>query len=712
MDYSLVSNVAASRTLSPGVKTPSFTSKKSTVSVVTSGFLSGDSLRLTSSSNPSLQHKSVGFSVKATAQEVATQAKVTNKVFFDISIGNPVGTLAGRIVIGLFGDDVPQTAENFRALCTGEKGGDLDKGNEVLSILSYILQYDPNHLRHDVYQQRLPVYLGTGGKSIYGRTFKDENFKLVHTGPGTVSMANAGPNTKWKVNSSYARSNWHEVGVDFFFFLMCGGQTPWLDQRHVVFGQVLEGLEIVKLIENQVTDRVIAPTKNSLSVIVHEATFIQKIVQELSLELRFINSTTDGNIIGMDTRISKVTSYLEPHVDDVRMIAATSAKQAWSLLKTEYQRSAKVITVKLQSLRRDFKTSYMKNNESAQEYLAKISSIVSQMRSYGDSISDEVIVAKVLRSLAPKFDHVVAAIEESKDLSTFSFDELMGSLQAHEVRINRSFAKEEKKVFQTKGESDSSSQRGRGRGRGGFRGRGRDQSSSLYCTFCNKNGHTEKFCWSKPEEAKYAEENEEQEDFLFTAKTEQRWLEAIFHITLLLIKVREHYAPSLAHNMLSVGQLMETGHSILFDEGKCVIRNKATNAILASAHMSSNRMFLLDFSKEMTFVSTTLDERCILGKQSKKAFPIGKSRWLIADLYYSDVCKIEARAEMYMREIFEHCLIRSFVGARMHVGVYFICEQKEIQRDTLLETRLFRKFKANGNQRNASRGKFVERVPA
>ncbi|GKC48886.1 hypothetical protein Tco_1071631 [Tanacetum coccineum] len=168
---------------------------------------------------------------------------------------------------------------------------------------------------------------------------------------------------------------------------------------------------------------------------------------------------------------AKALFFIQQAVDE-SIFSRILAKQAWSLLKTEYQRSAKVITVKLQSLRRDFKTSYMKNNESAQEYLAKISSIVSQMRSYGDSISDEVIVAKVLRSLAPKFDHVVAAIEESKDLSTFSFDELMGSLQAHEVRINRSFTKEEEKVFQTKGQSDSSSQRGRGRGRGGFQGRG------------------------------------------------------------------------------------------------------------------------------------------------------------------------------------------------------------------------------------------------
>ncbi|GJY66280.1 hypothetical protein Tco_0468518, partial [Tanacetum coccineum] len=87
-------------------------------------------------------------------------------------------------------------------------------------------------------------------------------------------------------------------------------------------------------------------------------------------------------------------------------------------------------------------------NNDHKEYLAKISSIMSQMRSYGDSITDETVVAKVLTSLTPKFDDVVAAIEESKDLSIFSFDELMGSLQAHEVRINRTFAKVEEKAFQ------------------------------------------------------------------------------------------------------------------------------------------------------------------------------------------------------------------------------------------------------------------------
>nr|GFA79898.1 UBN2 domain-containing protein [Tanacetum cinerariifolium] len=103
-------------------------------------------------------------------------------------------------------------------------------------------------------------------------------------------------------------------------------------------------------------------------------------------------------------------------------------QKPWSILKTEYQGSTKVITVKLQSLRREFETFYMKNRESVQAYMARVSAVVSQMRSYGEKISDEIVVAKVLRSLTPNFDHVVAAIEESKDLSNFSFDELMGSL--------------------------------------------------------------------------------------------------------------------------------------------------------------------------------------------------------------------------------------------------------------------------------------------
>jgi cyclophilin family peptidyl-prolyl cis-trans isomerase len=206
-------------------------------------------------------------------------AEITESVFFDISIDQ---TPVGRIEMGLYGSTVPKTVENFRKLCTGEVGFGYKGSNfhriipgfmcqvrinnytspsfvmniffsigycYFLLIVYYICLYFCSLLSFEILQRRM-IYIpflqfaiytiqnivkggdftlgnGRGGKSIYGTKFEDENFDIVHGGPGTLSMANAGPNTN---------------GSQFF---ICTGDTPWLNGKHVVFGKVTKGLDIV-----------------------------------------------------------------------------------------------------------------------------------------------------------------------------------------------------------------------------------------------------------------------------------------------------------------------------------------------------------------------------------------------------------------------------------------------------------------------------------
>ena len=166
--------------------------------------------------------------------EPEAKRRAKPRCFLDIKIGSEK---AGRIVVELESDIVPRTAENFRALCTGEKGMGY-KGCPFHRIVPQFMCQGGDFTNRN----------GTGGRSIYGNKFDDENFDLKHRGSGVLSMANSGPNTN---------------GSQFF---ICLDKTEWLNNKHVVFGRVVNGMDIVQKMEKSGTQS----GKTSREVVIHD----------------------------------------------------------------------------------------------------------------------------------------------------------------------------------------------------------------------------------------------------------------------------------------------------------------------------------------------------------------------------------------------------------------------------------------------------------
>ncbi|KAH7528047.1 hypothetical protein FEM48_Zijuj05G0030300 [Ziziphus jujuba var. spinosa] len=284
------------------------------------------------------------------------------------------------------------------------------------------------------------------------------------------------------------------------------------------------------------------------------------------------------------------------------------SKQAWEMIQSAYKGEEKVKKVRLQSLRAEFEKLEMKESESISDYFNKVTSIVNQMASNGEILEDQKVVEKVLRSLPEKFDFVVVAVEESKDLSTVSIEELFGILKSHEFRVNkRTLASTSQTSVDQALKSQVTNTGGQNFSRANFRGRGRgdnnrgraNQRKNAGFIHDKEEGNSETLllaCYGDINHVWYLDSGASKHmtgnKHLFLALEEfergqvtigdaksykiQGMGEIIFKTKSgTLEKMSEvYYVPGLQCNLLSTGQLLKKGFDIYFHDNMCILRRE------------------------------------------------------------------------------------------------------------------------------------------
>lgn len=484
-----------------------------------------------------------------------------------------------------------------------------------------------------------------------------------------------------------------------------------------------------------------------------------------------------------------------------RICGATSAKEAWDTLKEEFQGNAKVRTIKLQSLRRELENMKMKDSETIKEYYSRLRELVNQLRANGEDIVDKRVVEKILISLPEKYDPIVTTMEETKDISTLSVTELVGSLEAYEKRLSRREGDSIESAFKSKLKTWSQKSKLREGSRNekykakedGVEENGRRKSKYPPCRICKKSSHLEKDCWfrGKPQcqgcgkfghvqkecrsrpshHANLTEEDERSNNMFYAchAASEARsdtWYidsgcsnhmtsnEKIFQdidksvttkvklgdgslveaegLGTIAVNTKKGtrlisdvlLVPKLDTSLLSVGQMIEKGYSLVFEGDSCTIydtKNKSSE--VAKIRMQPKRNFPINMQhievamkaqednswiwhrrfghfnynglkilhqknmmRDLPAIHQKEDvcEGCLLGKQHRKPFPSDKA-WRakkVLELVHTDVCGPMRTPSMTQNRYF----ILFIDDYTRMTWVYFMREKSEV-------FKIFTKFK-------------------